>query len=144
MADDFDRFVEALQAEIDADVRLHYSPNALDLIKHEPHHGSLPDCTAEGTAKEASSESMTFFVKIDGTGRIDAIGYETTGCKPALACASQLALLAKGKMVEVALSIDGNAILKAIGRFPAEHQHYADLAVSALQEALKSRLMQDP
>jgi NifU-like protein involved in Fe-S cluster formation len=81
---------------------------------------------------------MTFFLKVNEAGRIEAIAYETTGCKPSLACGSQLALLAKGKPVDEAISLDREAILRKLGRFPEEHVHYADLAISALQEALKA------
>jgi NifU-like protein involved in Fe-S cluster formation len=138
MADGFDKFVDELQDEINKDVQRDYSPNSLDLIARQPNFGPMEDATASGTSTEASGDAMTFFLLINMSQIIEKATYTTNACKPALACGSQATFLVRGKNIQTARAIDAREIARALGKFPAEHQHYIDLAYRALKEALIS------
>nr|MDO8110822.1 iron-sulfur cluster assembly scaffold protein [Candidatus Sigynarchaeota archaeon] len=138
MNDDFDRFAKELQDEIDKDVQKHYSPNVLDLIKHQPNYGTMDDASARGTYKDEAGDSMTFFLKINSKNVIEKATYTTTACKHALACGSQVTFLVRNKTVDEAKQIDADTIMKALGRFPPELQRYVDLAERTLKESLKN------
>jgi len=135
---DFDEFVKELQDEINKEVQRDYSPNVLDLIARRPNHGQMEDANASGTSTEASGDAMTIFLRINASQVIEKATYTTNACKPALACGSQVTFLVKGKTIQNAMTIDAGTIARALGKFPAVHQHFLDLAYRALKEALIS------
>lgn len=135
--DEFDEFARRLQADVDAEVQRTYSPNAIDLIKHETNMGPLADATVTGTASDEAGKTITVYLKVSGAGIIEQATFETTGCKPSIAAGAQATILARGKHVTAAASIDGAAILRAIGKLPPEYHGYTVLAADALRGALR-------
>lgn len=70
--------------------------------------------------------------------RIAAVDWESNGCPAAHKAAGGLALFLKGRTVEQASRIEPSDLLVLIGGLPDGKGHYADIAVGALQAALKS------
>ena len=68
--------------------------------------------------------------------------YFTDGCASSAICGSFAAELALEKNPDALTDINGEAVLKAIGRLPQEDRHCADLAAAAIQEALSSYMKQ--
>jgi len=79
---------------------------------------------------------MTFYMKITPDGRIERITYTTTGCKAEPGGWIDGHDFSTRKAIDAAGTIDAAAILKALGRFPTDHHHYATLAERAAENAI--------
>lgn len=138
MADDFDKFVDELQEQINEQARKDYSPNVLDLIARKPNNGTMSDANARGSSHDDANHSLTFFLLINTEHIIEKATYITNGCQPAFACGSQVTFLIRGKSVEQAKNVDVSSIAKALGKMPKEYHGYIDLSARALTAALNS------
>jgi nitrogen fixation protein NifU and related proteins len=114
-----------------------YSAELLDHFEHPRNSGDLPDATARARIENpACGDIVELAVRIVA-GRIDDIRFRAKGCVPAMACASAITELAKGKSIEAARAIQKSEVIAAIGHLPAASGHAAQLAIDALQEVLK-------
>jgi nitrogen fixation NifU-like protein len=132
MGDDFDKFIDDLQNEVNEEVQRQYSPNAMDLMKRHPNQGVLKEATCKGNFRAKDGETMAFFLKIDN-GIIMQASYITSGCQPAHAAGSQVTFLVRGKTIEQAMAITTDTIWRAIGKMPADTRHSVELAEQALK-----------
>jgi len=69
--------------------------------------------------------------------KITQIGFETIGCVAAIATSSMITELAKGKTLTQAKKITFQDIAKQLGGLPKVKMHCSQLAVQALQQAIK-------
>ncbi len=82
-----------------------YSAQLLDHFEHPRNSGELPDADAHVRIENpACGDILELTIKMDA-GRIAAIGFRAKGCVPAMACASAVTELAKGKSANDALAI---------------------------------------
>lgn len=137
MSDDFDKFIDELQNEVNEEVQRQYSPNALDLMARRPNHGVLKDATCKGNFRAEDGETMVFFLKIQN-GIIEQASYITSGCQPAHAAGSQVTFLVRGKGIEHAAGITTDTIWQAIGKMPLDTRHSVVLAEMALKNAIEN------
>jgi NifU-like protein involved in Fe-S cluster formation len=63
--------------------------------------------------------------------------FQTYGCGPAIACGSMLTVLIIGRSIAEARSLSAAHLVKALDGLPDDKRHCADLAISALRDALK-------
>jgi len=68
--------------------------------------------------------------------RIGEVRFRAKGCVPAMACASAMTELAKGRSRQEASAISKADIVDAVGGVPPASGHAAQLAVDALRAAL--------
>jgi nitrogen fixation NifU-like protein len=114
-----------------------YSAELLDHFQHPRNSGELPDASAQARVQNpACGDILELAVKITA-GCIGEIRFRAQGCVPALACASAVTELAKGKSVADARSIDREDVIRAVGSLPPASGHAAQLAVDALRAVLK-------
>lgn len=114
-----------------------YSAVLLDHFQHPRNSGDLPDATNRARIDNpACGDILELEVKIVA-GRIEDLRFRAKGCVPAMACASVVTELAKGKSVEEAQAIAKNDVTRAVGGLPPASGHAAQLAVDALRAALK-------
>jgi nitrogen fixation protein NifU and related proteins len=114
-----------------------YSPQLLDHFEHPRNSGELPDADARVQIENpACGDILELAIKMDA-GRIVAIGFRAKGCVPAMACASVMTELAKGKSTQEASSISKGDIERAAGGLPAASGHAAQLAIDGLRAVLK-------
>ncbi len=114
-----------------------YSAKLLDHFEHPRNSGELPDASAqERIENPACGDILELAVKITA-GCIAEIRFRAKGCVPAMACASAMTELAKGKSIADARSIDKEAVIRAVGSLPPASGHAAQLAVDALRAVLK-------
>ena len=78
---------------------------------------------------------MKLFLKVED-GRIADVRFKAYGCAAALAAASLLTELAKGKSLDEAREISAQDIARGLGGLPKHKLHAGDLAEDAIQEAL--------
>ncbi len=80
---------------------------------------------------------MTIYLHLDGK-KIKNAQYKTMGCGAAIASGSILTEFLRGKSIEEASAITPPILLKEMGELPSIKMHCPELAVDALQKALKS------
>lgn len=114
-----------------------YSAQLLDHFEHPRNSGELSGADAYAQIENpACGDILELAVKMDA-GRIAEIRFRAKGCVPAMACASAMTELAKGKSVREAAAVDRRDIERAVGGLPAASGHAGQLAIDALQTVLK-------
>jgi nitrogen fixation protein NifU and related proteins len=114
-----------------------YSPQLLDHFERPRNSGELPDADAQVRIENpACGDILELAIKMDA-GRIGEIRFRAKGCVPAMACASAMTELAKGKSRQEASAIGKAEILDAVGRVPPASGHAAQLAIDALRAVLQ-------
>jgi NifU-like protein involved in Fe-S cluster formation len=117
-----------------------YSPQLLDHFEHPRNSGELSDASASARIENpACGDVLELTVRIVEH-RIEDIRFRAKGCVPAIACASAIAELAQGKLLDDARAIGCDDIVRAVGGLPPASGHAAQLAVDALGEVLKGSI----
>ena len=113
-----------------------YSPQVLDHFEHPRNAGVLehPDVTVQ-VENPACGDVLKLTAKITG-GRISEIKFLAKGCVPAMASASALTELVKGKTCAEARTLTPEQLTSALGRLPVASSHAAQLAMDALAAML--------
>ncbi len=115
-----------------------YSAELLDHFQHPRNAGDPADATARTRIENpACGDVLELAVRI-ADGRILDIGFRAKGCVPAMACASAVTELAKGRSVEQARGLDKRDVVAAVGGLPAASGHAAQLAIDALRAVLRT------
>ena len=135
--DEFDRFVEDLQQEVDRQAQAVYSAKLIDEASHPDHVGRMETPDAYGRSMGWCGDMMEFYLRLDGE-RIEEVRFMTDGCGPTLACGNVLARMIEGLTLDQAGDVLPEQIVEALDGLPEEHFHCAELAVSAFQNAMFS------
>jgi len=105
-----------------------------------PNIGEIADADAVGTAgSPGCGDMMRVWIKFrDGDkGKvIDRASFQGFGCETAMAVAGAASELLKGKTVEEARSLKGDALSEPLGPLPPMKIHCATLVEEALRQAL--------
>ncbi len=134
---DFDRFVEDLQRQIDEQERALYSAQVLKHARNPQNTGRLESADGSAVITGPCGDTMEIYLRLDKGGRIRKVAFLTDGCGPTLACGSMISILAKGLSPENALLISADELLHALGGLPPESVHCAQLAVNTLRAAVR-------
>jgi nitrogen fixation NifU-like protein len=114
-----------------------YSPQLLDHFEHPRNSGELPDADAQVRVENpACGDILELAIKLNA-GHISEICFRAKGCVPAMACASAMTELAKGKSPQEAAAISRADVVEAVGGVPPASGHAAQLAIDGLRAALK-------
>ncbi|HET6413077.1 MAG TPA: iron-sulfur cluster assembly scaffold protein [Anaeromyxobacter sp.] len=113
-----------------------YTPEVLDHFRSPRNAGVLKGANAHGRAENPGcGDEVELSVRLEG-GRIADLRFRARGCVAAIACASRLTELARGRPVGEALGIDASGIAASLGGLPQASGHAAALAIQALRAAL--------
>lgn len=113
-----------------------YSPQLLDHFENPRNPGELPDADAHVRIENpACGDILELAIKMDED-RIAEVRFRAKGCVPAMACASAMTELVKGKQAREASRISKAQVVAAVGGLPAASGHAAQLAIDALRAAL--------
>jgi len=115
-----------------------YSAELLDHFQHPRNSGELPEATARARIENPACGDILELTASIVDGHIHEIRFRAKGCVPAMACASAITELAKGKSLEQARAIDKQDVVIAVGGLPSASGHAAQLAVDALRAVLKA------
>lgn len=80
-------------------------------------------------------DRLTLALRVE-SGQVAEVAWRVLGCSGAIAAASAMSELVKGRAVSEAAAVDRDAIDGALGGLPALKRHGADLAAEGLQAAL--------
>jgi len=113
-----------------------YSPTVMDHFEHPRNGGKPPNFNTKGVAGNPSAGPyMVLYLDIRKD-RIEGVGFQTYGCPSAIAAGSLMTEMIKGKSRMEAAAIDSPGLIESLGGLPLGKRHCADLAVSALRDAL--------
>ena len=114
-----------------------YSSLVLEHFFNPRNTGELANPDAEGTSGDPSGRNyMRITLKVEGD-RITDIGFQSYTCLVAVAACSFLTEMVKGKTMEEAESLTASTLATGLGEVPEERMDRCELAVEALQNAMK-------
>ena len=104
-------------------------PRNMGEIKHPDGIGKIgnPIC----------GDIMWVYINVNRNEKIKEIKFKTFGCAAAIATASMLTVLAKGKKIKDAEKLTMKDIAKSLKGLPPLKVHCSDMAVGALRLAIK-------
>jgi FeS cluster assembly scaffold protein NifU len=114
-----------------------YSDKVLDHFKNPRNVGTLEgdDVAVGRVGNPVCGDLMEFYVKVKDD-RIEDIKFKTFGCGSAIATASMITELAKGKTVDEAIKITRQDVANELDGLPPIKMHCSNLAADALRDAL--------
>ena len=109
-----------------------YSPQVLDHFQNPRNPGTVanPDASAQ-IENPACGDVLKLTLRV-AAGRIEDIRFLAQGCVPAMACASLLTELVKGKTIAEARQLRREELIQAIGGLPQASTHASHLAMDTL------------
>jgi Fe-S cluster assembly protein NifU len=114
-----------------------YSEQLMDHFMNPRNVGVIenPDGHAE-VGSPICGDAMTLDIEVDDQDRISEIRFRTFGCAGAIASASALTEMARGKSLDEALAIKNRAIADYLGGMPEEKYHCSVMGHEALHAAV--------
>jgi nitrogen fixation NifU-like protein len=116
-----------------------YSEKVLDHFRNPRNVGTLEgdDVTVGKVGNPVCGDLMEFYIKVKD-GKIEDIKFKTFGCGSAIATASMITELARGKTVDEALKITRQDVADELDGLPPIKMHCSNLAADALKDAIKN------
>jgi nitrogen fixation protein NifU and related proteins len=110
----------------------------MDHFQHPRNVGDLasPGATRVEVENPVCGDRLTLTVRLEAD-RVAEVAWRVLGCSGAIAGASAMSELVKGREVTTAAAVDRDAIDRALGGLPALKRHGADLAADGLAAALR-------
>lgn len=114
-----------------------FSPAVLDHTLNPRNAGKLDGATHRGIAGEpGEGPYIQLWFSVKGE-KIEEASYETFGCPAAVACASLMCQLAKGRSISWVLSVEEKDLTTLLGGLPEGKEHCPRLAVRAARDAFE-------
>jgi nitrogen fixation NifU-like protein len=116
-----------------------YSDKVLDHFRNPRNVGTLKgkDISKGTVGNPVCGDLMEFSLKVKNK-KIHDIKFKTFGCGSAVATASMITELAKGKTLDEALKITRKDVADELDGLPPVKMHCSNLAADALKEAIKN------
>ena len=121
-----------------------YSSQLLDHFQNPRNAGDLPDADATVEIENpVCGDVIRLSVKLQNEHIVD-VRFKAKGCVPAMACASALTELVRGKTSDEASRLRPGDLIAAVGGLPQASAHAPQLALDALAAALKQTISSVP
>ncbi len=139
---DFDKMVESIQAEIDADAEATFSKKVIEEYKHPHNVGRMKEPDSVAIITGSCGDTMEIFLIIREN-KITDVTFMTDGCGASIACGSMVTKMVKGKTIDNVKKITNLDLIEALDGLPDENLHCAKLAVDTVQKAIKNYLAEE-
>lgn len=117
-----------------------YNAKVMEHFLHPRNVGVIEDADGVGeVGNPACGDVMTFYIKVKED-RIAEIKFQTFGCAAAIAVASMISEMAKGKHLTEALKITNRDVAEALEGLPQQKLHCSNLGADALHKAIEDYL----
>ncbi len=114
-----------------------YSAKVLAQFQNTRHVGELPDADAYAQVDNPGcGDILRVSIKVRD-GQISDVRFRARGCVAAIACGAQLADMIHKKPIADAKAIKREELIQALDGLPATSFHASQLAIDALERALK-------
>ena len=121
-----------------------YSAQLLDHFQNPRNPGEIPDADAVAEIENpACGDVLRLSLKMK-SGHIAEVRFKAKGCVPSMACASALTELVAGQTPQQSRSLRRDTLIAAVGGLPQASTHAAQLALDALQAALRQLQQRQP
>jgi nitrogen fixation NifU-like protein len=110
----------------------------MDHFHHPRNVGDLasPGATRVEVENPICGDRLTLTIRVEAD-RVAEVAWRVLGCSGAIAAASAMSELVKGRELRSAVAVDRDAVDRALGGLPALKRHGADLAADGLAAALR-------
>lgn len=118
---------------------LEYSKKVMDNFMNPKNLGEIPNPDGVGKLGNPScGDIMVVTIKVDKTGKkLKDVKFKTFGCGAAIATASMVTQLAKGKTLEEAKKLTNKKVADELGGLPPIKMHCSNMAASTLKKAIE-------
>lgn len=115
-----------------------YTEKVMDHFLHPRNVGEITDADAVGEVGNITcGDALKLFLKLDAAKEIvEDVKFQTFGCASAIASASALTELVKGRPLSEVAGITNDDIADFLGNLPEEKMHCSVMGMEALQAAL--------
>ena len=138
---DFDAIIDKIQNEVFDEAKNALGEKGFDRWRNPKHCEVMEGADSRARLKGSCGDTMMMYIKVQGN-RLDQVSYITDGCSSSSIAGSFTAELAMRKTFEEVLDMTGADVLHEIGTFPKAEEHCAHLAITTLQEAVNSFLVE--
>lgn len=114
-----------------------FSQAVVERAENPCNYGPLQGSNGHARITGPCGDTMEYWIQVD-EGRIERIGFTTTGCGTSRAAGSMATELAAGQSLAEAARIEQADILTALGGLPKDSEHCALLAANTLAAAINN------
>ena len=138
---DFDALIDKIQNDIFDEAKNALGEKGFDRWRNPRYRGVMEDADEHALLKGSCGDTMEMYIRVKDD-RLEQVTYVTDGCSSSSIAGSFASELAMGKTFAEVLDMTGADVLHEIGTFPKAEEHCAHLAITTLQEAVNSFLVE--
>jgi NifU-like protein involved in Fe-S cluster formation len=120
-----------------------FSDTLMEHFQSPPSRGNMesPDLLGRGSLG-GYPPFLTVYLRLGGN-RVAHAAFEAEGCGVTIACASMLTELVQGRTLDECASITAQHIAHALDGIPVGKEYCAEVAVRALQDAIRGSAVEE-